>query len=128
MRRLRAALWKALKGLLAMKSTVARYFDKLDRRPLDWLARPRVQMISRVTDFALHQRCITFALTRLLVTTGIVSFLRLPIAAYRCRDVKVDVVTLRGSGQVFRQIKSRPKRMCEAVASVSHTHANSISP
>jgi len=91
-------LWKALKGLLAMKSTVARYFDKLDRRPLDWLARPRVQMISRVTDFALHQRCITFALTRLLVTTGIVSFLRLPIEAYRCRDVKVDVVTLRGSG------------------------------
>ena len=70
MRRLRAALWKALKGLLAMKPTVARCFGKQDRQPLDWLARPRVQIISRVTDFSLHQRCVTLELTSLLVTMG----------------------------------------------------------
>jgi heavy metal efflux system protein len=52
-------------------------------------------MISRVINFALHQRFVMVALTLLLVTMGIVSFFRLPIEAYPdVGDVKVEVITL----------------------------------
>src|SRR5947207_13698964 len=55
----------------------------------------RAQMISRVIDFALHQRFVTVAVTIALVVLGTVSLFRLPIEAYPdVGDVKVEVITL----------------------------------
>ncbi len=52
-------------------------------------------MITRVINFALHQRFITLVFALLLVAGGILAFRRLPIEAYPdVVDVEVDVITL----------------------------------
>lgn len=87
-------------------------------------------MISRVINFALHQRFVAMALVLLLVALGIVAFRRLPIEAYpNVGDVEVDVITLwpgHAAEEVERHITISLEKDLNGIANVTFLRSISI--
>jgi cobalt-zinc-cadmium resistance protein CzcA len=87
-------------------------------------------MITRLVQFALHQRFVILALTTLLVVGGIMAFRRLPIEAYPdVADVEVDVITLwpgHAAEEVERHITIPLEKEINGIARVTFLRSISV--